>query len=154
MPLCMCGCTCMCVYMKFSLITLHLINGGKVSQLNSELARTVSVVGGLLWGAPLYLPNTGITGRLHCVSSISMLLRIELWSSLHTHLSFEVSLSRPLLPFFFFFPRDRVSLCSPGCPGTHFVDQAGLQLRNLPASASRVLGLKAFATMPGSFALF
>jgi hypothetical protein len=35
----------------------------------------------------------------------------------------------------FFFP-DRVSLCSPGCPGTHFVDQAGLELRNLPASAS------------------
>ena len=42
--------------------------------------------------------------------------------------------------------RDRVSLCSPGCPGTHFVDQAGLELRNLPASASRVLGLKACAT--------
>jgi hypothetical protein len=24
--------------------------------------------------------------------------------------------------------RDRISLCSPGCPGTHFVDQAGLKL--------------------------
>jgi hypothetical protein len=35
---------------------------------------------------------------------------------------------------------------SPGCPGTHFVDQAGLELRNLPASASQVLGLKACAT--------
>jgi hypothetical protein len=42
--------------------------------------------------------------------------------------------------------RDRVSLCSPGCPGTHFVDQAGLELRNLPASASQVLGLKVCAT--------
>jgi hypothetical protein len=42
--------------------------------------------------------------------------------------------------------RDRVSLCSPGCPGTHFVDQADLELRNLPASASRVLGLKVCAT--------
>jgi hypothetical protein len=31
---------------------------------------------------------------------------------------------------------DRVSLCSPGCPGTHFLDQAGLELRNPPASAS------------------
>jgi hypothetical protein len=39
--------------------------------------------------------------------------------------------------------QDRVSLCSPGFPGTHFVDQLGLELRNLPASASRVLGLKA-----------
>jgi hypothetical protein len=34
----------------------------------------------------------------------------------------------------FFFFRDRVSLCSPGCPGTHSVDQAGLEIRNLPAS--------------------
>ena len=24
------------------------------------------------------------------------------------------------------------SLCSPGCPGTGFVDQAGLELRHLP----------------------
>jgi hypothetical protein len=40
----------------------------------------------------------------------------------------------------------QVSLCSPGYPGTHFVDQAGLELRNPPASASQVLGLKAWAT--------
>jgi hypothetical protein len=45
--------------------------------------------------------------------------------------------------------QDRVSLCSPGCPGTHFVDQAGLELRNTPASASRVLGSKVCTTMPG-----
>jgi hypothetical protein len=44
------------------------------------------------------------------------------------------------------FFQDRVSLCSPGCPGTHSVDQAGLELRNPPASASQVLGLKACAT--------
>jgi hypothetical protein len=44
--------------------------------------------------------------------------------------------------FFFFFFQDRVSLYSSGCPGTHFVDQAGLELRNLPASAFQVLGLK------------
>jgi hypothetical protein len=40
-----------------------------------------------------------------------------------------------LFVFVFVF-RDRVSLYSPGCPGTHFVEQAGLKLRNLPASAS------------------
>jgi hypothetical protein len=51
--------------------------------------------------------------------------------------------------FFCCFFRDRVSLCSPGCPGTHFVDQTGLELRNPPASASQVLGLKACATTPG-----
>jgi hypothetical protein len=33
--------------------------------------------------------------------------------------------------------QDRVSLCGPGCPGTHSVDQAGLELR--------VLGSKAYA---------
>jgi hypothetical protein len=54
------------------------------------------------------------------------------------------------LSSFFWFVRDRVSLCSPGCPGTHFVDQAGLELRNLPASASRVLGLKVCTTTPSS----
>ena len=42
---------------------------------------------------------------------------------------------------------DRVSLCSPGCPGTHSVNQAGLKLRNLPAFASQVLGLKVCTTM-------
>ena len=47
----------------------------------------------------------------------------------------------------------RVSLCSPGCPGTHFVDQAGLKLRNPPASASRVLGSKACATTHGQVLL-
>jgi hypothetical protein len=51
---------------------------------------------------------------------------------------------------FFLVFRDRVSLYSPGCPGTNFVDQAGLELRNPPASASQVLGLKACATTPGS----
>jgi hypothetical protein len=43
--------------------------------------------------------------------------------------------------------QDRVSLYSPGCTGTHSTDQAGLELRNPPASASQVLGLKACATV-------
>jgi hypothetical protein len=46
----------------------------------------------------------------------------------------------------FFLGGDRVSLYSPGCPGTHIVDQAGLELRNLPAFVSRVLGLKVCTT--------
>jgi hypothetical protein len=46
---------------------------------------------------------------------------------------------------FVFVFQDRVSLCSPGCPRTHFVYQADLELRNPPASASQVLGLKACA---------
>jgi hypothetical protein len=42
---------------------------------------------------------------------------------------------------FGFFFRDRVSLCS------HSVNQSGLELKNLPASASPVLGLKACITI-------
>jgi hypothetical protein len=54
-----------------------------------------------------------------------------------------------LFSFSFLVFRDKVSLYSPGCPETHYVDQAGLELRNPPASASQVLGLKAGATTPG-----
>ena len=43
--------------------------------------------------------------------------------------------------FFFFFKA--VSLCTFDCTGIHSVDQAGLELRDSPASASQVLGLKA-----------
>jgi hypothetical protein len=43
-------------------------------------------------------------------------------------------------------------LYSPGCPGTHFVYQAGFELRNPPASASQVLGLKECATTPSFLA--
>jgi hypothetical protein len=35
---------------------------------------------------------------------------------------------------------------SPGCPGTHSVDQGELKLRDLPASAFQVLGLKVCTT--------
>jgi hypothetical protein len=56
---------------------------------------------------------------------------------------------------FCFVFRDRVSLCSPGYPETHSVDQAGLELRNPSASASQVLGLKVCATtaQPGMFVI-
>jgi hypothetical protein len=51
--------------------------------------------------------------------------------------------------FFFFWFFETGFLCvALACPGTHFVDQAGLELRNPPASASGVLGLKACATTP------
>jgi hypothetical protein len=74
-----------------------------------------------------------------------------LWHAQQTPGFLPVLLLSSILFFFFFF-RDRVSsvsLYSPGCPGTHFVDQAGLELRNLHTSASRVLELKACTTTPG-----
>jgi hypothetical protein len=49
---------------------------------------------------------------------------------------------------------DRVSLCSPGYPGTHSVDQAGLKLKNPSSSHSQVLGLKACTTTTQLLNLF
>jgi hypothetical protein len=70
------------------------------------------------------LPAEGVT---HIKHGLSYLKRSRLKMDLPTSNDFF---------FFFLVFRDRVSLYSPGCPGTHFVDQAGLELRNLPASAS------------------
>jgi hypothetical protein len=47
--------------------------------------------------------------------------------------------------FSFIFP-GRISLCSPDCPRTCSADQAGLELRDMPASVSQVLELKECAT--------
>jgi hypothetical protein len=46
--------------------------------------------------------------------------------------------------FFWFF--ETGFLCIALAVLTHSVDQAGLELRNPPASASQVLGLKAYVT--------
>jgi hypothetical protein len=56
--------------------------------------------------------------------------------------------------YYYFFFSETGFLYSPGCPGTHSVDQAGLELRNQPASASQALGLKACATTPSYFSSF
>jgi hypothetical protein len=56
--------------------------------------------------------------------------------------------------FFCFVFQDRVSLCSPGCPGTGSLDHAGLEHRNPPASASQVLGSKVCTTTPGSMVTY
>jgi hypothetical protein len=73
-----------------------------------------------------------------------------IWQGLHPKGS-SISFFFVCLFVCLFVFRNRVSLCSPGCPGTHSVDQAGLELRNPPASASQVLGLKACATKPDCY---
>jgi hypothetical protein len=71
----------------------------------------------------------------------------QLWCSSDDHLKKGNWLAYLFIYLFIYlFSQDRVALCSPGCPGAHSVDQAGLELRNPPASASQVLGLKASAT--------
>ena len=45
-----------------------------------------------------------------------------------------------------FFPplvfQDRVSLCSPGCPGTYYVDQVGLELTELHCLCLWIAGIE------------
>jgi hypothetical protein len=86
--------------------------------------------------------NVGLYNALvsHLVGSYSCLL-VRLHPCLLPTSPNAMPLQR-LFFFFFGFFRDRVSLYSPGCPGTHSVDQAGLELRNPPASASLSAGIK------------
>jgi hypothetical protein len=58
----------------------------------------------------------------------------------------ENALSSPPSPFPYSSSGISHSLYLPGCPGTCSVDQAGLQLRDSPASAFQVLELKTCAT--------
>lgn len=46
---------------------------------------------------------------------------------------------------------EKVSLCSLDCPGTCSIDWADLELRDLPAVASQVLGIKGVHPMAGSW---
>jgi hypothetical protein len=79
------------------------------------------------------------------ILSISRMTSYKDWLAIHDSSQYTVFVVVVFVCFLFPF-RDRVSLCSPGSPGTHFVDQAGLELRNPPASASQVLGLTVSAT--------
>ncbi|EDL38424.1 mCG148344 [Mus musculus] len=95
-----------------------------------------------MWKCKLNKPNL-LFGHDACAGIETLTnSRVMLPFSTFTH-----SESKSMFWFLFvcFVFQDRVSLYSPGCPGTHFVDQAGLELRNPPASASQVLGLKACA---------
>jgi hypothetical protein len=102
-------------------------------------------------------PEEGIRSHCRWLWATMRLLGIELMtfrraaSALNRGAISPAPGSSLLLFFVCLFFRHRVSLYSPGCPGTHSVDQAGLELRNLPASASQVLGLKACTIMPGYY---
>ena len=76
----------------------------------------------------LMLPSVCLVVFLFCfffVGVIELLLLLLLFY-------FGLVFALFLFVFWFLFFRDRVSLCIPGCPGTHSIDQADLELRNLP----------------------
>jgi hypothetical protein len=93
----------------------------------------------------VYLHGTNSEKRWRRINKSTVRLRGGTHGRWHLFFVFFVF----VFVFVFVFFQDRVSLYSPGCPGTHFVDQVVLKLRNLPASASIVLGLKTCATTPG-----
>jgi hypothetical protein len=78
--------------------------------------------------------GAGILG--YC--KLSVVLRPKLLSSGGAASTLSPELCLCLCNLFFIFP-DRLFLNSLGCPKTHSVGQAGLELWDLPASASWVL---------------
>lgn len=90
----------------------------------------------------LHIKITNILSIPSFLMSFALPSHISPISCNHTVLK---SFMQGKLTFFFFF-WDR-------CPGTHSIKQAGLQLKDPPASSSWVLRLKACATMPGSYVI-
>lgn len=62
------------------------------------------------------------------------------------HRNSRAVISNPLETAFILFS-DKVFLCNRGCPETCYVGHAGVKLRELPASVSRMLGFKICVTM-------
>ena len=92
------------------------------------------------WLFCMFLDSLAITRCVYVIGIISVSR-----SLFHNQLSIWVPIYCTDFFIFIYF-EDRVHLCSPGCPGTHSLDQAGLDLRNLPASTCQALGLKVCAT--------
>jgi hypothetical protein len=86
-----------------------------------------------------FLTPTPVSNPAKLISSQSRSLAVSFMVGFLSGVSEDLSLSLFLSRFVFL---DRVSLCSPGCPGTHSVVQAGFELRDLHVSTSQVLGLK------------
>jgi hypothetical protein len=98
------------------------------------------------------------SGRPQSGSIIPILASLH--SSIHLHINFMMSLGFLMVVgcllflFICLFVWDRVSLYGPGCLGTSSANQAGLELRDLLASAFQVLGLKMCTAKPSLMSLF
>jgi hypothetical protein len=129
---------------------LYLSGSGRTSQetnISGSCQHALVGINNSVWVWCLYMGWIPRWGSLWMVfPSVSAPHVVSIFSS--------VSILLPILRLLLFWGvgvgwerfQDRVSLKSSGCPGTHSVDQAGLQFRYPPASASQVLGLKVCAT--------
>jgi hypothetical protein len=88
----------------------------------------------------------------YCVSLANLELRL-CWHELRNS---EIHFASFFFFFFFLVFRDRVSLCSPGCPRIHSVDQAGHKLRNPPDSlpSAGIKGVHHHASLNGFLFLY
>ena len=128
------------------------VDYGKLNQVVTAIASALPNVVSLLeqintspgtWYAAIDLANACISVPVHKDNESNLLSVGKASSYIITVLPQGYSNSSALCHslvrrdfFFGFIFRDSVSLYSPGCPGTHFVDQTGFELRNPPASAS------------------
>jgi hypothetical protein len=85
-----------------------------------------------------FLKYLVVFGRQRQVDLLSLLPRCYLFLLC----VFMVCLFVCLFVFIFLVFRDRVSLCSPGCPGTHSVDQTGLELKKSACLCLPSAGIK------------
>jgi hypothetical protein len=140
--MCLCECLCVCVCVSVCMFVSVCVHkwGAQLVGIRSFLPSC------WFWGLSSEEEKKSRKRKMWTYRFVHMFLE-NIGTSLF---SYEVGVTLYIYFFIFLVFRDKVSLCSPGCFGTHFVDQAGLELRNLPASASRVLGLKACATTPDS----
>jgi hypothetical protein len=137
---CVCVCVCVCVYLYICVCVPVCVYAGALED------RRGAVVMGL--GAAWY----GCWEETPVLEGDSKLLPLtsDYWAiSQHPLPSPPLSF---LFVCLFVCLRKSEFLYSPGFPGICFVNQASCKFRDLPASvfASQVLGLKAWATMPGN----
>ena len=95
-----------------------------------------------------YEPWQNIQFRIeYSTASYSVHLDL-LWVSVNHHLLLKMSFCVAMFGLVWFFLTEFLWTVSPGCPGTHSVDQTDFKLRDLPASFFWVMGSKACDTMP------
>jgi hypothetical protein len=68
-----------------------------------------------------------------------------------SHLSSFLWKLEASVSFFFFLNKTDISLCSLGCPGAHYVDQAGLELTEIHLSLPPECRSKAMHTTPSFY---
>ena len=85
---------------------------------------------------PMFSMESSAPESLSFISCILLLMLSSMVPDIFLRISISRVASLFVFVFGFGFSRQGFSVYPAGCPRTHFVDQAGLELRNLPASAS------------------